>query len=88
MRNSDGKPTTMRLILGLDTPDAGSVTVGGRPYACCRRPLFEVGALLGARSFHGGRSAYNHLLCLAASNGIGRKRVTWWGWTGCPSSRR
>ena len=73
--NGAGKSTTMRLILGLDAPDAGSVTVNGRPYASCRRPLFEVGALLEARSFHGGRSAYNHLLCLAASNGIGRGRV-------------
>jgi ABC-2 type transport system ATP-binding protein len=73
--NGAGKSTTMRLILGLDAPDAGTVTVNGRPYACYRRPLFEAGALLEARSFHGGRSAYNHLLCLAASNGIGRKRV-------------
>jgi ABC-2 type transport system ATP-binding protein len=73
--NGAGKSTTMRLILGLDAPEAGSVTVSGRPYACYRRPLFEVGALLEARSFHGGRSAYNHLLCLAASNGIGRRRV-------------
>jgi ABC-2 type transport system ATP-binding protein len=73
--NGAGKSTTMRLILGLDAPDAGTVTVNGRPYASYRRPLFEVGALLEARSFHGGRSAYNHLLCLAASNGIGRGRV-------------
>jgi ABC-2 type transport system ATP-binding protein len=51
------------------------VTVNGRAYRAYRRPLFEVGALLEARSFHGGRSAYNHLRCLAASNGIGRKRV-------------
>jgi ABC-2 type transport system ATP-binding protein len=73
--NGAGKSTTMRLILGLDAPDAGTVTVNGRPYASYRRPLFEVGALLEARSFHGGRSAHNHLLCLAASNGIGRGRV-------------
>src|SRR5256885_15100143 len=73
--NGAGKSTTMRLILGLDAPDAGSVTVGGRPYACYQRPLFEVGALLEARSFHGGRSAYHHLLCLAVSNGISRRRV-------------
>ena len=73
--NGAGKSTTMRLILGLDTPDTGSATVNGRPYRAYRRPLFEVGALLEARSFHGGRSAYNHLLCLAASNGIGRGRV-------------
>jgi ABC-2 type transport system ATP-binding protein len=73
--NGAGKSTTMRLILGLDAPDAGSVTVNGRLYASYRRPLFEVGALLEARSFHGGRSAYNHLLCLALSNGIDRRRV-------------
>src|SRR5215472_676008 len=73
--NGAGKSTTMRLMLGLDAPDAGAVTVNGRSYASYRRPLFEVGALLEARSFHGGRSARNHLLCLAASNGITRKRV-------------
>src|SRR5215469_10632007 len=73
--NGAGKSTTMRLILGLDAPTCGSVTVSGRPYSAYRRPLFEAGALLEARSFHGGRSAYNHLLSLALSNGIGRKRV-------------
>jgi ABC-2 type transport system ATP-binding protein len=73
--NGAGKSTAMRLILGLDAPDTGSVTVNGKPYARYRRPLFEVGALLEARSFNGGRSAYNHLRCLAASNGIGRRRV-------------
>jgi ABC-2 type transport system ATP-binding protein len=73
--NGAGKSTTMRLILGLDAPTSGSVTVSGRPYRAYRRPLFELGALLEARSFHGGRSAYNHLLSLALSNGIGRKRV-------------
>jgi ABC-2 type transport system ATP-binding protein len=73
--NGAGKSTTMRLILGLDTPTSGSVTVNGRPYAAYRRPLLEVGALLEAQAFHGGRSAYNHLLCLALSNGIGRARV-------------
>src|SRR6516225_4588368 len=62
--NGAGKSTTMRLILGLDAPTAGEVTVGGRPYAAYRRPLF-----------HGGRSARNHLLCLAASNGISPARV-------------
>jgi ABC-2 type transport system ATP-binding protein len=65
----------MRLILGLDAPDSGSVTVGGRPYAAYRRPLFQAGALLEAKAFHGGRSARNHLLCLALSNGISRARV-------------
>ena len=73
--NGAGKSTTMRLILGLDAPDSGSVTVGGRPYAAYRRPLFQVGALLEAKASHGGRSARNHLLCLALSNGIGRVRV-------------
>jgi ABC-2 type transport system ATP-binding protein len=73
--NGAGKSTTMRLILGLDAPTSGSVTVGGRPYATYRRPLFEVGALLEAKAFHGGRSAYHHLLSLALSNGISRARV-------------
>jgi ABC-2 type transport system ATP-binding protein len=73
--NGAGKSTTMRLILGLDAPSSGAVTVGGRPYATLRRPLFEVGAMLEATAFHGGRSARNHLLCLALSNGIGRQRV-------------
>src|SRR3977135_2274683 len=63
--NGAGKSTTMRMILGLDMPASGSVTVNGRPYTDYRRPLFEVGALLEARAMHGGRSAYNHLLCLA-----------------------
>ncbi|HXS24204.1 MAG TPA: ABC transporter ATP-binding protein [Gemmatimonadales bacterium] len=73
--NGAGKSTTMRMVLGLDAPTSGSVTVNGQPYAAYRRPLFEVGALLDAKAFHGGRSAYNHLLCLALSNGIGRSRV-------------
>jgi ABC-2 type transport system ATP-binding protein len=76
--NGAGKSTTMRLILGLDAPDSGSVTVGGRPYAAWRRPLLAAGALLevsGSKAFHGGRTARNHLLCLADSNGISRARV-------------
>src|SRR5882762_8384601 len=73
--NGAGKSTTMRLILGLDAPTAGRVTVNGRPYTGYRRPLFEVGALLEAKATHGGRSAFNHLLCLALSNGISRARV-------------
>jgi ABC-2 type transport system ATP-binding protein len=73
--NGAGKSTTMRLILGLDTPDSGTVTVGGRPYPAYRRPLFQAGALLEAKACHGGRTARNHLLCLAASNGIPRARV-------------
>ena len=73
--NGAGKSTTMRLILGLDAPSSGSVTVSGRPYAALRRPLFEVGAMLEAKAFHGGRNARNHLLCLALSNGISPARV-------------
>ena len=73
--NGAGKSTTMRLILSLDAPDSGSVTVGGRPYAAWRRPLLAAGALLEAKAFHGGRTARNHLLCLADSNGISRARV-------------
>jgi ABC-2 type transport system ATP-binding protein len=73
--NGAGKSTTMRLILGLDAPTSGAVTVNGRPYTAYRRPLFEVGALLEAKAFQGGRSAYGHLLCLARSNGISRTRV-------------
>jgi ABC-2 type transport system ATP-binding protein len=63
------------MILGLDTPDAGTVTIGGKRYADVPYPMHEVGALLDAKAVHGGRSAYNHLLCLAQTNGIGRKRV-------------
>jgi ABC-2 type transport system ATP-binding protein len=73
--NGAGKSTTMRLILGLDAPTSGTVSVNGRPYTAYRRPLFEVGALLEAKAFQGGRSAYSHLLCLALSNGISRSRV-------------
>ena len=73
--NGSGKSTTMRMILGLDAPTSGSVTVNGRPYRDHHRPLYEIGALLDATAFHGGRSAYNHLLALALSNGIGRARV-------------
>jgi ABC-2 type transport system ATP-binding protein len=73
--NGSGKSTTMRMILGLDAPTAGSVTVGGLPYTGYRRPLFEVGALLEAKAVHGGRTAQDHLRCLALSNGIGRARV-------------
>lgn len=73
--NGAGKSTTMRLILGLDEPTGGRVTVNGRPYVGFRRPLFVVGALLETRAMHGGRTAYHHLLCLALSNGIGRSRV-------------
>jgi ABC-2 type transport system ATP-binding protein len=74
--NGAGKSTTMRMIMGLDLPTSGSVTVLGRPYQQHHRPMHEVGAVLDARAVHGGRSAYDHLLCLAQSNGISRRRVT------------
>ncbi len=73
--NGSGKSTTMRLILGLDRPTSGSVTVNGRAYADHRAPLSEVGALLEARSIHTGRSARNHLLALAATHRISTRRV-------------
>jgi ABC-2 type transport system ATP-binding protein len=63
------------MVLGLDAPTKGTVTVNGRPYSQHRRPLHEVGALLEARAINPGRSAYNHLLCLAQSNGLPRTRV-------------
>lgn len=74
--NGAGKSTTMRLILGLDAPTSGSVTVNGRAYSRHHFPLHDVGALLDALAVHGGRRAYDHLLCLAQSNGIGRRRVS------------
>jgi ABC-2 type transport system ATP-binding protein len=73
--NGAGKSTTMRMILGLDLPTSGSVTVNGRCYQGEVWPLHEVGALLDARAVHPGRSARNHLLALAAANGIARSRV-------------
>ncbi|MBR7834845.1 ATP-binding cassette domain-containing protein [Actinospica durhamensis] len=73
--NGAGKSTTMRMILGLDAPTSGSVTVNGRRYAQHAAPLQEVGALLEAKSIHPGRSAFNHLNALALTHGIGRTRV-------------
>jgi ABC-2 type transport system ATP-binding protein len=73
--NGSGKSTTMRLILGLDRPDAGQVRIGGRRYRDLRWPLREVGALLEAKMFHPGRSARSHLAALAVSNDIPRPRV-------------
>ena len=73
--NGAGKSTTMRMILGLDAPTGGSVTVNGRPYREHAAPLHEVGALLDARAVHPGRSAYSHLLALAQTCGIRRSRV-------------
>jgi ABC-2 type transport system ATP-binding protein len=73
--NGAGKTTTMRLILGLDRPTAGRVTVNGRLFEQAEQPMRQVGALLDAKALHGGRSAYNHLLCLAQSNNLPRRRV-------------
>jgi ABC-2 type transport system ATP-binding protein len=73
--NGAGKTTTMRLMLGLDYPNAGTVTIDGKPYASLANPMREVGALLDAKAVHGGRSAYNHLLCLAQTNNLPRRRV-------------
>ena len=74
--NGAGKSTTMRLILGLDRPSSGSATIDGVAYQLLREPLRKVGALLEARAVHTGRSAYNHLLCLAQSQGLPRSRVS------------
>ena len=73
--NGAGKSTTMRLVLGLDHADTGSATIGGRRYADLARPLRTVGALLEAKAMHPGRSAYQHLLFLAQSQGLPRRRV-------------
>jgi ABC-2 type transport system ATP-binding protein len=81
--NGAGKSTTMRLILGLDRPDEGTATINGRPYQELTRPLRTVGALLEARSVHTGRTAYNHLLALAQTQGLPRRRVDEvLGWVG------
>ncbi|MER5856386.1 MULTISPECIES: ABC transporter ATP-binding protein [unclassified Streptomyces] len=73
--NGAGKSTTMRMILGLDHPTAGDVRIDGRHYDRLKDPLTSIGALLDAKAVHGGRSAFNHLLCLAQSNGIPARRV-------------
>jgi ABC-2 type transport system ATP-binding protein len=73
--NGAGKSTTMRLLLDLDRPTAGSARIGGRPFAAYHTPLREVGALLDPQAPHGGRTARNHLLALAVSNEIPARRV-------------
>ncbi|QHC27103.1 ABC transporter ATP-binding protein [Streptomyces sp. GS7] len=73
--NGAGKSATMRMFLGLDHPESGSALVNGRPFRQLRHPMHEVGAMLDAKAAHPGRSAYGHLLGLACSNGIGRRRV-------------
>src|SRR5215472_9598855 len=73
--NGAGKTTTMRLILGLDRPSGGAVTVNGKQLRGLAWPMREVGALLDAKAVHGGRNAYNHLLCLAETNNLPRQRV-------------
>jgi ABC-2 type transport system ATP-binding protein len=74
--NGAGKTTTMRLILGLDHPSVGTVTVNGKAFRHLAHPMREVGALLDAKAVHGGRSAYSHLLCLAQTNNLPRRRVS------------
>src|SRR6476661_3523925 len=73
--NGSGKSTTMRLLLGLDRPTSGTASINGKRYADLPAPLREVGALLEARAVHTGRSARNHLLAMAATNGIPKRRV-------------
>jgi len=73
--NGAGKSTTMRMILGLDRPTSGTATINGRPYAQHSAPLQQAGALLDAKAVHTGRSAYHHLLALAATTGIPKSRV-------------
>jgi ABC-2 type transport system ATP-binding protein len=73
--NGAGKTTTMRCILGLDYPNEGTITVDGKTYHDLAFPMREMGALLDAKAVHGGRSAYSHLLCLAQTNGLPKKRV-------------
>ena len=74
--NGAGKSTTMRMIAGLDAPTAGSVLVNGRPYKDARAPMAELGTLLEAKAVHTSRSAFNHLLALAQTNGVPKFRVS------------
>lgn len=73
--NGAGKSTTMRMIMGLDRPTSGTVTVNGAPFARHAAPLRDVGALLDAKAVHTSRSAYNHLRAMAATHSIPKKRV-------------
>src|SRR5260370_27506624 len=73
--NGAGKSTTMRLVLGLDRPTGGAVTVNGKPFRQVAHPMREVGAVLDAKAVHGGRSARNHLLCLAEAGALSKRRV-------------
>ncbi|MGN6428214.1 ATP-binding cassette domain-containing protein [uncultured Leifsonia sp.] len=73
--NGAGKSTTMRMIMGLDRPTSGGATINGKRYAELQSPLSEVGALLDAKAVHTGRTAYNHLLAMAATHGIPKRRV-------------
>src|SRR5260370_21954071 len=73
--NGAGKSTTMRLIAGLDEPTTGSIRVSGKDYRSAVAPMAELGSLLEARAVHTGRSARNHLLAMAQTNGISRRRV-------------
>jgi ABC-2 type transport system ATP-binding protein len=73
--NGAGKTTTMRLILGLDYPESGTILLDGKKYHDLAYPMRKVGALLDAKAVHGGRSAYNHLLCLAQTNNLPARRV-------------
>jgi ABC-2 type transport system ATP-binding protein len=74
--NGAGKSTTMRLIVGLDRPTSGNALIDGKPYRDLRDPLRHVGALLEARAVHGGRTAFNHLLYLAQTQGVPKRRVS------------
>jgi ABC-2 type transport system ATP-binding protein len=73
--NGAGKSTTLRMLLAIDEPTAGTAMINGRPFSTHHEPMSEVGALLDARAFHPGRSARNHLRCLALANGIDQGRV-------------
>ncbi len=73
--NGSGKSTTMRMIMGLDTPTSGTATINGRPFTRATRPQHEAAALLEAKAVHPGRTAYNHLAILAAANGIPSSRI-------------